>query len=178
MHMYYYQSGNRVDMVPSSRAFTVTCKPGATPQIVAALEAGGIEVLASEHGNGLIGVLADGGKAAIEKALDLDAIMEMPEIDAAYVLEGGGDRAARSITRRIGVRFPEHFDRAAVDAACERQGVEVVEPIKGMRGGYILRVTIPNPINIARALVEDEGAVDAEPDFIVRMVNRGNWLRT
>jgi hypothetical protein len=166
---YFLRRGRRVELSPLPRTFVVR-GPGAALDRLAALLPPGAEVVATDDAV----IVVAGDEAVIRRAATLPgARLEGARVEPAYRQEKGPADDLWAPTGRVAVRFPEDWGRDRIDAVLSARGLKVEEPLDGTLNGYFAS-TPGDPIEAARALVEEDGAVFAEPDFIRKMRLRGH----
>jgi hypothetical protein len=158
--------GDRVDLEPLAGTVVLRSRGAALRSLLDLCAQHGFEVLASDEGTGT--VVVESAAKPVEQALRAARLTKRAQIAPAYHRAGGSSDDLLAPTGRVAVRFPEDWPRDRVDGALAGHGLQVTEAIPRMPNGYFT-VTPDDPIEAARALLEEDGALFAEPDFFQRM---------
>lgn len=172
---YFLRSGHRVELMPHVQAAAFKGTEAALERLSAVLERAGARVLGTYPETGLlVAEVPPGDKARVDRAVQAARLQGRVRPVPAYSVVGGPPDDLWVPTGRIAVRFPETWDDAAIEATLKRRGLSMREPIEDMPGGVMASADGVDPIEAARALVEEDGAIFADPDFLRRLFLRGN----
>lgn len=167
---HFVRDGEKVELVPSTLTFTVHATDVPVSAVAQALTADKLKVLVSRAPLGILVVESPGGSGAVTRALEGAGLSARTKVTPSFLQAGDNELDPWSPTGRIVVRFQEDAEPAAISAILARYDLRILSDLEDIPKGYILFAPNSDPVEIARALVEDEHLPDAEPEFIRRFV--------
>ena len=166
---YFYRNGRKINLQTSKKFFVLHCGDIGEDEVLRVVERSGIKVIVVREALVLVETLE--GQTEIERVL-IGARLPI-NMFSTYFVENQHDFLAP--TGRIAIRFPTHYGEEEKMAILQKYHLTCQSSIKGMPNGYTFN-TLKDPIEVARALVEDDGMPEAEPDFIVKLIPR-SWFK-
>lgn len=172
---YFVRSGRRVELEPHEHAMAFQGSAAALKRLSSLLEGVGAVVLGTDSETGLlVAEVPSGDLARVHQAVQAARLQSRLQPVPAYRVVGSAPVDVWVPTGQIAVRFPETWDDAAIEAALERRGLRLREPIEDMPGGVMASADGVDPIEAARALAEEDGVIFADPDFLSRLFLRSS----
>ncbi|HSN99895.1 MAG TPA: hypothetical protein VLS89_16475 [Candidatus Nanopelagicales bacterium] len=167
--LYFLRGGHRVELEPHERAVAFQGTGGALARLSSSLVSAGVRVLGVDDEAGvLVADVPSGDLVRAKEAAQDEEIQGQVRVVSAYRRPGGAAEDLWVPTGRISVRFPESWSEAEIEAALKRRRLRRREAIEGMPGGILVSVDEGDPVEAARALVEEDRALFADPDFLRR----------
>ena len=166
---YFLRGGHRVELEPHERVVAFQGSGAALGRLSSVLVGLGAVVIGVDEDAGVLvasvpsGDVTRAGEAAQDEKLR-GRVRAVP----AYRAVGARADDLWVPTGRVAVRFPETWADVEIEAALRRRGLQRREAIEDMSGGVVASAGEGDPIEAARALVEEDGALFADPDFLRR----------
>jgi hypothetical protein len=167
--LYVVIGGDRVDLAPLASTHVLHTNGIASSLILDLFARAGAKLVGADEDLGTF--VVEGDAVLLAAALRAARLTRRVRIEPAYHQVGGPPGDLWAPTGRVAVRFPAGWSRDRIDAILARRGLRMTEPIDEMPGGYFA-VMDGDPIEAVRPLLEEDGALFAEPDFIQRMQRR------